>query len=71
MGVEIREAGETKIKAFELNEQGKIEPNLLFLQLLETTHTESTTGKKVELNLNIEKLEYPTSSLVLQIDFFQ
>jgi hypothetical protein len=54
-----------------LNEQGKIELDLLFLQLLETTCAESIAGRKVELNLNTEKLEYPTGSLILQIDFFQ
>jgi hypothetical protein len=70
MGAATKEAMETRIKAFELNEQGKIEPDLLFPQLLETTCTESTTGRKVELNLNTEKLEYPIGSLVLQTDFF-
>ena len=70
MGAATKEAGETRIKAFELNEQGKTEPDLLFLQLLETTRTEPIAGRKVELNLNTEKLEYPIGSLVLQIDFF-
>jgi hypothetical protein len=55
----------------ESSEQGKIGPDLLFLQLLETTRTESAAGRKVELNPNIEKLEYPIGSLVLQIDSFQ
>jgi hypothetical protein len=48
-----------------LNGQEKTEPDLLFLQLLETTLNGSTTGKKLELNLNTEKLEYPIGSLVL------
>jgi hypothetical protein len=65
MGAATKEAGKTKIKAFELNGQEKTEPDLLFLQLLETTLNGSTTGKKLELNLNTEKLEYPIGSLVL------
>jgi hypothetical protein len=65
MRAATKEAGETRIKAFELDEQGKTEPDLLFLQLLETTRTESTAGRRVELNLNTEKLEYPIGSLIL------
>jgi hypothetical protein len=71
MGAATKEAWETKIKVFESSKQGKTGPDLLFLQLLETTRTESTAGRKVELNPNTEKLEYPIGSLVLQIDSFQ
>ena len=81
MGAATKEAGETRIKAFGLNEQGKTEPDLLFIQLLETTRTESTASRKVELNLNTEKLEYRQvplfckstsfSTATLQIQAFQ
>jgi hypothetical protein len=69
-GRATKETGETRIKAFGLNKQGKTEPGLLFLQILKTTLNGLTTGKMVELNLTTEKLEYSTGSLVLQTDFF-
>jgi hypothetical protein len=65
MGAATKEAKVTRIKVFELIEQGKIEPDLLFLQLLKTTPADSTAVKKVRLNLTIGKLEYPIDSHVL------
>jgi hypothetical protein len=71
MGAATKKAKVTRIKVFELSEQGKTEPDLLFLQLLETTPADSTAGKKVRLNLTTGKLEYPIDSHVLRTDFFQ
>jgi hypothetical protein len=71
MEVATKEAGKTRTKVIELNKQGIIGADHQSLQLHETTRTESTASKKVELSLNIGKLEYPIDSLASRIDFFQ
>jgi hypothetical protein len=55
METSTKEAGKTRTKVIELNEQGIIGADHQFLQLHETTRTESTTSKKVELSLNTRK----------------
>jgi hypothetical protein len=67
MGAATKEAGETKIKIFESTELGKTGLDLLFLQLLKTTRTESTAGRKVEQNPNTEKLEHPIVPLFCKL----
>jgi hypothetical protein len=70
MEAATKEAGKMRTKVIELNEQGITGADHQFLQLHETTRTESTTSKKVELSLNTRKLAYTTDSLVSQIGFF-
>jgi hypothetical protein len=70
MEAATKEAGEISIEVIELSKQGTTGAGHQFLWLLETTRAAST-GRRAELSRSTGKPGYPTSSLVLQTNFFR